>query len=112
MFHLMKLQVRSIPIRKDDEVRVLRGDAKGAEGKVVEVYRKKYVIHIESKETKIEKANKQEIYRGISASNVEITKLKLDKCRKAILNRKNRQKIGQTKADVPSSLHDNMAGVD
>eukprot|EP01033_Poteriospumella_lacustris_P004743 gene4742-3400_t len=104
--------VRSIPIRKDDEVRVLRGKAKGSEGKVVEVYRKKYVIHIEGKGCKVEKSNKQEIFRGISASNVEITKLKMDKGRKAILDRKNRQKIGQNRGDVTSSLHDNLAGVE
>ena len=40
-------QVRSMPIRKDDEVSVSRGTFKGREGKVVQVYRKKWVIHIE-----------------------------------------------------------------
>ena len=40
-------QVRSVPIRKDDEVTVVRGTYKGREGKVVQVYRKKWVIHIE-----------------------------------------------------------------
>ena len=59
-----------------------------------------------------DKANGQTIHVGIDASNVEITKLKMDKGRKAILDRQNRQKIGQSKGDVTSSLHDNMAGVD
>ena len=36
-----------MPIRKDDEVAVVRGTYKGREGKVVAVYRKKWVIHIE-----------------------------------------------------------------
>lgn len=36
-----------MPIRKDDEVTVVRGTYKGREGKVVQVYRKKWVIHIE-----------------------------------------------------------------
>ena len=36
-----------MPIRKDDEVTVVRGNFKGREGKVVQVYRKKWVIHIE-----------------------------------------------------------------
>ena len=40
-------QVRSVPIRKDDEVTVVRGNYKGREGKVVQVYRKKWVIHVE-----------------------------------------------------------------
>jgi ribosomal protein uL24 len=36
-----------VPIRKDDEVQVVRGTFKGREGKVVQVYRRKWVIHIE-----------------------------------------------------------------
>ena len=41
------LQVNAVPIRKDDEVQVVRGTFKGREGKVVQVYRRKWVIHIE-----------------------------------------------------------------
>lgn len=37
-----------MPIRKDDEIMVTRGTFKGREGKVVEVYRRKWVIHIEN----------------------------------------------------------------
>ncbi|MRC56972.1 50S ribosomal protein L24, partial [Bacillus thuringiensis] len=41
-----KHKVRSIPIRKDDEVQIVRGHYKGQQvGKVVQVYRKKFVIH-------------------------------------------------------------------
>jgi hypothetical protein len=36
-----------MPIRKEDEVTVVRGTFKGREGKVVQVWRKKYVIHVE-----------------------------------------------------------------
>merc|ERR1711964_308412 len=42
-----KYHVKSMPIRKDDEVIVVRGSNRGREGKVIQVYRKKYVIHIE-----------------------------------------------------------------
>ncbi|KAG9641006.1 hypothetical protein KCU64_g12646, partial [Aureobasidium melanogenum] len=34
-----KYNVRSIPIRKDDEVTIVRGSNKGREGKVTSVYR-------------------------------------------------------------------------
>ncbi|XP_006457971.1 hypothetical protein AGABI2DRAFT_133805, partial [Agaricus bisporus var. bisporus H97] len=34
---------RSLPIRKDDEVRIVRGKYKGREGKVTQVYR----IHVD-----------------------------------------------------------------
>jgi len=36
-----KYNVRSIPVRKDDEVQVVRGTYKGREGKIIQVYRKK-----------------------------------------------------------------------
>ncbi|KAK2108369.1 60S ribosomal protein L26 [Saguinus oedipus] len=43
-----KNNVRSHPVRKDDEVQVVRGHYKGQQtGKVVQVYRKKYVVYIE-----------------------------------------------------------------
>jgi len=90
--------VRSMPLRKDDEVKVIRGQFKGKEGKIVQVYRKKYVVHVER--CTRDKSNGQTIHVGINASNVEISKLKMDKSRKAILDRKNRSKIGQSKGDV------------
>jgi ribosomal protein uL24 len=42
-----KYSVRSLPIRKDDEVKIVRGTFKGRDGKVTQVYRRKYVIHVE-----------------------------------------------------------------
>lgn len=43
----VKYGVRAVPVRKEDEVKVVRGDFKGREGKVTAVYRKKFVVHIE-----------------------------------------------------------------
>merc|ERR1712010_432849 len=84
-----KYHVRSMPIRKDDEVIVSRGSHRGREGKVIQVYRKKYVIHIER--VTREKSNGSTVNVGIHPSNVVITKLKLDRDRRAILERKNTQ---------------------
>ncbi|KAF7722372.1 60S ribosomal protein L26B [Apophysomyces ossiformis] len=81
-----KYNTRSIPIRKDDEVMVVRGTYKGREGKVVQVYRKKWVIHIER--VSREKVNGATVPIGIHPSNVVVTKVKLDKSRQAILDRK------------------------
>ena len=78
-------QVRSIPIRKDDEVIIVRGSNKGREGKVTSVYRLKYVIHVER--VTREKHNGQSVALGIAPSKVVITKLKLDKDRENILER-------------------------
>ncbi len=42
-----KYDVKSLPIRKDDEVMVTRGTYKGRQGKVINVYRRRWVIHVE-----------------------------------------------------------------
>jgi large subunit ribosomal protein L26e len=42
-----KYDVRSIPVRKGDVVKVMRGTGKGREGKVLTVYRKKWAVHVE-----------------------------------------------------------------
>ncbi|KAG8670170.1 hypothetical protein FPOAC1_009575 [Fusarium poae] len=79
------IQVRSIPIRKDDEVTIVRGSNKGREGKITSVYRLKYVVHVER--VTRDKANGQSVPLGIHPSNCVITKLKLDKDREDILAR-------------------------
>merc|ERR1712199_53343 len=85
-----KHHVKSMPIRKDDEVIVVRGSHRGREGKVIQVYRKNYVIHIER--VTREKSNGSTVNVGIHPSNVVITKLKLDRDRRAILERKDTTK--------------------
>ena len=85
-----KYNVRSMPIRKDDEVQVVRGTFKNREGKVVQVYRKKYVIHIER--ITREKNNGASVQLGIHPSKCVITKLHLDPDRKKLLERKSRAK--------------------
>merc|ERR1712059_64856 len=88
-----KYHVKSMPIRKDDEVVVVRGSNRGREGKVIQVYRKKYVIHIER--VTREKSNGSAVNVGIHPSNVMITKPKLDKDRRAILERKDTTKAAE-----------------
>jgi len=60
---------------------------------VIQCYRKKWVIHIER--ITREKASGATVQVGIHPSKCVITKLKLDKDRKAILDRKN----SETKTD-------------
>lgn len=85
-----KLGVKRLPIRKDDEVKVVRGahsqgdDA--IQGKVTAVYRKKWVIHIERLAR--EKANGASVNIGIDPSKVQITKIHEDKDRKALIERR------------------------
>ncbi|WP_148882782.1 50S ribosomal protein L24 [Thermococcus aciditolerans] len=71
-----KYGVRSLPIRTGDKVRVMRGDFKGKEGKVVEVDLKRYRIHVEGVTHK--KTDGTEVYYPLHPSNVMIIELNLD----------------------------------
>jgi large subunit ribosomal protein L26e len=73
--------IRSLPIRKDDEVVVVRGTSKGQKGKVIQVKRSKFAIQIE-KQTK-NKANGTPYQLLFHSSNVSIIKLKEGKDRMA-----------------------------
>ncbi|XP_054379359.1 ribosomal protein uL24-like [Pongo abelii] len=82
-----KYNVRSTPIRKDDEVQVVQGHYKGQQiGKVVQVYRKKDVIYIEW--VQHEQANSTTVHVGTHPSRVVITRLNLNKDRKKIIEHK------------------------
>merc|ERR1711948_152512 len=82
-----KYGVRSMPIRKDDEGQVVRGPYKGQQvGKVVQCYRKKFCVYIERIQR--EKANGASVFVGIHPSKVCIVKLKMDKDRKSIIDRR------------------------
>merc|ERR1711868_156729 len=83
-----KYNVRSMPLVKDDEVKIVRGKFKGEQtGKIIQVYRKKYIVHVERIQR--EKAGGQSVHIGISPSNVVITKMKaLTKDRKDLLEKK------------------------
>ncbi|THH26469.1 hypothetical protein EUX98_g7722 [Antrodiella citrinella] len=93
-----KHNTRSLPIRKDDEVRIVRGKYKGREGKVTQVYRKKWVIHVDRVQR--DKSNGATAPIGIHPSNVVITTIKLDKDRRAILDRKDKKSDTAKDADV------------
>eukprot|EP00917_Polyrhabdina_sp_WS-2016_P025101 GHVP01054067.1.p1 GENE.GHVP01054067.1~~GHVP01054067.1.p1 ORF type:complete len:140 (+),score=12.99 GHVP01054067.1:30-449(+) len=83
--------VRSVPIRKDDEVIIMRGNHKESEGRVIACCRSKYSIHVE----RISRTNSQGESKQIPLhpSNVMITKLKIDKDRLAMLKRKEEGKV-------------------
>lgn len=85
-----KYLVRSMPIRKDDEVLIASGKFKGREGKITAVYRKKFVVNIER--ISREKVQGATVPIGIHPSNLVITKLHLDKDRLAKLASKAKPK--------------------
>ncbi|PWN46675.1 putative 60S ribosomal protein L26 [Violaceomyces palustris] len=90
--------VRALPIRKDDEVLIVRGASKGSEGKIIQVQRKKFVIHVERVHR--EKTSGATVPLPIHPSNVVITKLKLDKDRKTIIARKSGKAVAEKTEDA------------
>lgn len=89
--------VKSLPVRKGDTVRIMRGDHKGFEGKITRVDRKNYRIYVEGLTR--EKVDGTTIFVPIHPSKVMITKLNLDdKWRKKVLERK---KTGRLLEETP-----------
>ncbi|HDD31164.1 MAG TPA: 50S ribosomal protein L24 [Thermococcus litoralis] len=82
-----KYGIRALPIRSGDKVKIMRGDFKGHEGKVVEVDLKRYRIHVEG--ATLRKVNGTEVFYPIHPSNVMIVELNLeDERRKKIIERR------------------------
>jgi large subunit ribosomal protein L24 len=67
---------RSVRVRTGDNVRILRGDKTGFEGKITKVDRKKYRIFIEG--IKREKSDGTTVLVPVHASKVEVLNLNLD----------------------------------
>jgi large subunit ribosomal protein L24 len=82
-----KFKKRSVPIHKNDKVKILRGDHKGKLGKVERVNLKKFKVYIEG--IRVKKTDGSERPIPIHPSNMMITDLNLeDKRRVEILKRR------------------------
>ncbi|KAJ1381784.1 Translation protein SH3-like domain superfamily [Sesbania bispinosa] len=86
------------------------GTYKGREGKVVQVYRRKWVIHIER--ITREKVNGSTVNVGIHPSKVVVTKLRLDKDRKSLLDRKAKGRAADKEKGTKFAPEDIMQTVD
>ena len=72
-------KIRSLPIKRGDEVKILKGKAKGKSGKVVQVYRKRNIIYVDK--VNREKQNGQTVFLPIRPSYCVIEKLLINKDR-------------------------------
>jgi large subunit ribosomal protein L24 len=87
---------KSLPVRKGDTVRVMRGDHAGFEGKVSRVDLKRYRIFLEGLTR--EKVDGTNIFVSVHPSKIMIKNLKLDdKWRKAVVERK--KELGSPKKE-------------
>lgn len=71
-----KLGTRSLPLRVGDKVKVLRGDFKDHEGKILDVDYNGYKVTIE--EVTLSKPDGNAVFLPVDPSNVMITKADLD----------------------------------
>jgi large subunit ribosomal protein L24 len=71
-----KYSKRSIPVRKGDAVKIMRGKFKGKKGKIIEIRMKYGKIIIEGVQVKKQDGSKTNF--PLRASNLQITELNLD----------------------------------
>ncbi|CAD7681284.1 unnamed protein product [Nyctereutes procyonoides] len=94
-----KYNVRSMPIQKD-EVQGVQEHYKGQQiGKAVQVYRKKYVISTEQVQQK--KANGTSVHAAIYFSKVVMTRPKMGKdCKKILEHKAKCHQVGKERANI------------
>ncbi|MFH1623270.1 MAG: 50S ribosomal protein L24 [Candidatus Aenigmatarchaeota archaeon] len=73
--------VRSLPLRKGDEVAVMRGKFRKRSGKVSRIDTDKYRVYVEG--VVVKRTDGTERQAGLRASNLMITRLNLDDKRRA-----------------------------
>jgi len=79
--------VKTLPVRKGDTIRIVRGDHKGFEGKVSRVDLKHFRVYLEGLTR--EKVDGKTVFVALHPSKIMIRNLNLDdKERKAVLDRK------------------------
>jgi large subunit ribosomal protein L24 len=97
-------QIKSLPVRSGDTVRIMRGDHRGVEGKITRVDLAKYRIYVEGLTR--EKVDGTPVFLPVHPSKVVITNLNLDdKWRKKILEtKKERRKTPEKAAEKPEAI--------
>lgn len=83
-----KHKTRSLPLRKGDRVRILRGDFKKLEGEVLKIDTKRRFIHVQG--ASVTKTDGTQVPRPIRPSNLMLLKLAEDKERARILERRSK----------------------
>ncbi len=103
---------RSIPVRKGDEIRVMKGGSKGLTGSVERVDLKKLKVYVGG--INIKKVDGSEVLIALEPSNLMITKLNLDdKMRQRVFDRVPREPEKEPEGKAKSEkkgLKDGMKG--
>ena len=78
-------KLRSLPIKRGDEVKILKGKSKNKSGKVVQVYRKRNCIYVDKVQR--EKQNGQTVFLPIKPYYCVVEKLLINKDRSKTIER-------------------------
>lgn len=90
---------RAVPLRKGDEVEIMRGSSRGLKGKIERVDLKKSKVFVEN--VKVKKVNGTEVLKPLEPSNLLITNLDLeDKFRKKMLEKNMKTSQPATKPEA------------
>jgi len=89
-----KYGIRSIPIRKGDEVEVMRGSSKGLRGTVERVDLSKCKVYVSG--ITVKKADGSEVMRALEPSNLKIVNMNLD-------DKKRLEAISRAKSNIENS---------
>ena len=84
-------KIRSLPVKRGDDVKILKGKAKGKTAKVVQVYRRRNVIYVDK--VNREKQNGQSIFLPIKPCYCVIEKLLINKNRTKTIEKRAANKI-------------------
>jgi large subunit ribosomal protein L24 len=87
--------VRSLPVRKGDEVAVMRGKFRKRGGKITRVDTEKYMVYVEG--VVVKRTDGTERQAGLHASNLLLTKLSLDDKRRAASIEKHKANVKKAK---------------
>lgn len=100
-----ELGIKRLPVKVGDVVRIVRGDWKGHEGKVVKANLKRVRVYVEG--VTLKKADGSEAYYPIHPSNLMIIKLgEIDPVRQKIIKRKQEARLALVKRGKAKPLNE------
>jgi len=91
---------KSLPVRKGDEVRMMRGSSKGLKGIVDRVDLKKSKIYVEG--IIVKKVDGSEVMKALEPSNTLITKPSMDDKKRQVILERTQERAKQLRAQKPA----------
>lgn len=102
-----KYKIKTLPIKKEDEVEVVTGDLSGKKGRVIDVKRAVYKVVLDI--TYREKKNGQIARYGIHPSNLRITGISMNDERMRLIKRKQEGREAGAEAALKKSAQMEIA---